>query len=87
MSATQKKAPCARLLDQGSIFNPRVPFWAQEAYSKFREQVLHPKYPCYWATMAEKRGDLRYTWIDNPDDPSLPATLRDFCRLMARLIE
>lgn len=32
------------------------PAWLADSYAEFRKQVTHPAFPCYFGSIAEKRG-------------------------------
>lgn len=73
----------ARLLDRGAIeaHDSAIPAWVRTSYEAFKDRVLADDYPCYFATLGQKRGELRYTWADCPTDQSLPKTVKTFCAL------
>jgi len=60
-----------------------VPDWVMGALADYRVQVLDPKYPCYFGTVAERQGDIFYSYVDGGDLSHLPATLRTFSALAA----
>ncbi len=60
----------------GAAANP--PAWLDAAYATLREQVMHPEYPCFFGTMAEKRGEMFYGYVNGKDIAELPATMQTF---------
>ncbi|QKS45640.1 YqcI/YcgG family protein [Paenibacillus cellulosilyticus] len=59
----------------------KVPEWLENEYETFSKMVLNPKFPCYFGTLAEKRGEIRYTYVENNDYSKLPTTLASFLNL------
>lgn len=45
------------------------PEWVQEAYRGLREMLLDPRdpFPCYFGTIAERLGTLRYTYLEEEE--------------------
>ncbi|ASD81887.1 MULTISPECIES: YqcI/YcgG family protein [Burkholderia] len=66
----------------GAAANP--PAWLDAAYATLREQVMHPEYPCFFGTMAEKRGEMFYGYVNGKDIAELPATMQTFSELVSR---
>ncbi|QIN84428.1 cupin domain-containing protein [Rubrobacter tropicus] len=58
-----------------------VPRWLVREYGRFRDRLLDPEYPCYFGTSAEKRGELRYGYVEGDDVGHVPALLREFLAL------
>lgn len=54
------------------------PSWLPTSYRIFRERILDPAFPCYFGSVAEKRGELFYSFVDNEDVEHLPTTLETF---------
>ncbi|MGN1401232.1 MAG: YqcI/YcgG family protein [Bacillus sp. (in: firmicutes)] len=61
-----------------------VPEWVIREYNKFSETVTDPTFPCYFGMAAEKKGELRYSYISHEDWSTLPETLRDFMELFRK---
>ena len=57
------------------------PAWLDASYETLREQVMHPEYPCFFGTMAEKRGEMFYAFVNGKDIGTLPATMQTFAEL------
>ena len=57
------------------------PDWLGHSYEKLRSLVLHPDYPCYFGTMAERRGEMFYSYVRRKDIGELPSTMATFARL------
>lgn len=55
-----------------------LPDWFCISLALFQEHVLNTAYPCHFATTAEKRGELLFTYVDGRDDTHLPETLSQF---------
>jgi uncharacterized protein len=43
---------------------PRAPGWARSAYSSVVEKLRDPSFPCFYATLAERRGQLIYSFTN-----------------------
>ena len=61
------------------------PPWLVAAYEEFRENVIHPAFPCFFGTQAERRGEMFYTYASGSDFSRLPATMARFAELSASL--
>ena len=57
------------------------PAWLDAAYATMREQVMDPAYPCFFGTMAEKRGEMFYSFVNGKDIRDLPASMQTFAEL------
>ncbi|MEQ5838803.1 YqcI/YcgG family protein [Paraburkholderia acidicola] len=57
------------------------PAWLDDSYAMLREQVMHPEYPCFFGTMAEKRGEMFYGYVNGKDISGLAATMQTFSEL------
>ena len=72
----------SRIIDghaTGAAVHP--PAWLDHSYATLREQVMHPEYPCFFGTMAEKRGEMFYAYVNGKDIGNLPATMQTFSQL------
>ena len=60
-----------------------LPGWLDSAYETLREQVMHPAYPCFFGTTAERRGEMFYSFVSGHDKNirDLPATMQTFAKL------
>ena len=60
-----------------------LPEWLDKAYETLREQVMHPAYPCFFGTTAERRGEMFYSFVSgkSKDIRDLPATMQTFAEL------
>jgi FPC/CPF motif-containing protein YcgG len=56
--------------------------WQADAYRQFCNQVLDPKFPCFFATEAQKGGRLKYTFADLTGCLSLDG----FCDTVAEFV-
>ena len=63
----------------GETANP--PAWLTASYETLREQVIHPEYPCFFGTMAEKRGEMFYAYVQGQDTRPLAETMAKFAEL------
>ncbi|MFE8874039.1 amino acid adenylation domain-containing protein, partial [Acetobacter persici] len=61
------------------------PAWLAESYAEFRKQVTHPAFPCYFGSIAEKKREMFYTYVEGRDLSTLPITMRQFARLSASI--
>lgn len=57
------------------------PAWLDASYATLREQVMHPAYPCFFGTQAERRGEMFYSFVHGKDIADLPATMQTFAEL------
>jgi uncharacterized protein len=57
------------------------PAWLDASYATLREQVMDPGYPCFFGTMAERRGEMFYAFVNGKDTRELPATMQTFAEL------
>jgi uncharacterized protein len=55
-----------------------TPAWVSDVYASFRDNILDPKYPCYFASQAERSGSLYYSYVNGSQICHLPATLQTF---------
>ncbi|WP_213764823.1 non-ribosomal peptide synthetase [Caballeronia sp. dw_19] len=60
-----------------------LPEWLDASYETLREQVMHPAYPCFFGTTAERRGEMFYSFVNGKtkDIRDLPATMQTFAEL------
>ncbi|MEK3889797.1 YqcI/YcgG family protein [Bacillus sp. FSL K6-3431] len=58
-----------------------VPDWVIREYRTFNSIVTDKTFPCTFGMSAEKRGELRYSYISHDDWSSLPQTVEDFIDL------
>ncbi|WP_233237147.1 YqcI/YcgG family protein [Bordetella sp. LUAb4] len=66
----------------GSEIGPTdLPPWLETSYATLRESVMHPRYPCYFGTQAERRGEMFYSYVRGKDIALLPDTMRKFAEL------
>lgn len=42
-----------------------VPDWFTEEYLNYKEKVCNKDFPCYFATTAENKGDLYYSYVED----------------------
>ncbi len=71
-----------RLLTKEEMANgSNLPEWVKREYKTFSEIVTDTTFPCYFGMAAEKKGELRYSYISHDDWSTLPQTLRDFMEL------
>lgn len=67
------------LLTKESFASPeRLPDWLINEYATFASTVTEKTFPCYFGMSAQKRGELRYSYISHDDWSHLPETLRAF---------
>ncbi len=57
------------------------PGWLDSSYRHLHTLVTHPDYPCYFGTMAERRGEMFYSYVRGKNLGGLPATMATFARL------
>lgn len=61
-----------------------LPAWLPARYETLRSQVMHPDYPCFFGTIAERRGEMFYSFVNGRDERQLAATMTTFSRLASR---
>ncbi|WP_029326702.1 YqcI/YcgG family protein [Bacillus coahuilensis] len=59
----------------------RVPEWVKKEYLNFREVVTNKTFPCYFGMAAEKKGELRYSYVSKDDWSTLPGAIKEFNQL------
>lgn len=59
------------------------PAWLDASYETLRAQVMDPAYPCFFGTMAEKRGEMFYSYVNGKDIGQLAATMQTFAELVS----
>lgn len=65
-----------------------LPSWARSNYSTFVEKVRDPAYPCFWGTLAEQKGMIRYLIVSSLTEPSvIEHTLEGVYRYLAEVKE
>src|SRR5690625_4057105 len=75
----------AILLTKQSFADPEsLPDWLLEEYAVFADIVTDQSFPCYFGVSAQKRGELRYSYITHGAWGHLPETLRAFNQLFTR---
>ncbi len=57
------------------------PAWLGQSIEALRREVLDRNYPCYFATIAERQGDLYYSWVESWDPSHLVETLPQFAAI------
>ncbi len=62
-------------------YGNNIPEWLKDEYSYWEKVVSDKNFPCHFGTIAEKKGDLRYFYIENHDLSPLPNVLREFLKL------
>ncbi|MCW8060868.1 condensation domain-containing protein, partial [Agrobacterium tumefaciens] len=63
------------------VGNVQIPEWLEDAYRRFSEDVLHPEFPCFFGTQAERRGEMFYSFVSQADLTHLPRTMLKFAEL------
>ncbi|VVE23301.1 hypothetical protein PHO31112_03246 [Pandoraea horticolens] len=61
-----------------------LPDWLETSYKTLRTQVMHPEYPCFFGTIAERRCEMFYSFVNGKDNATLPATMLTFTRLASQ---
>ncbi|CAB3734801.1 Linear gramicidin synthase subunit D [Paraburkholderia sediminicola] len=61
-----------------------LPAWLDASYETMRTQVMDTGYPCFFGTMAERRGEMFYAFVNGKDISDLPATMQTFAELASR---
>jgi FPC/CPF motif-containing protein YcgG len=71
----------ARVILEDEVGLTEVPHWLVSSYETLRSQVLSDGYPCFFGTIAERRGEMFYSYVNGKDLSTLPATMATFARL------
>lgn len=58
-----------------------LPAWLQGEYACWKEVVSDKGFPCPFGTVAERKGLLRYFYVENDDFNFLPDALREFLKV------
>lgn len=58
-----------------------IPIWFQEEYKKFDEIVSDNAFVCHFGTMAHRKEELCFSYIEGDDFETLPETLKEFLQL------
>ncbi|NYH15876.1 non-ribosomal peptide synthetase [Paraburkholderia bryophila] len=61
-----------------------LPAWLDASYETLRTHVMDPAYPCFFGTIAERRGEMFYSFVNGKDIADLPATMQTFAELASR---
>ncbi|PLR82559.1 YqcI/YcgG family protein [Bacillus canaveralius] len=70
------------LLEKEDMTNPEiVPDWVIREYATFNKTVTDKTFPCTFGMTAEKRGELRYSYITHDNWSELPGTIEAFIDL------
>ncbi|PAQ16457.1 YqcI/YcgG family protein [Bacillaceae bacterium SAOS 7] len=70
------------LLTQRDMNNEKlVPQWVVNEYQHFHQVVTDRTFPCTFGLTAEKKGELRYSYITHDDWSRLPQALESFIEL------
>jgi len=76
---TAVRSTKGKLLTKEEMTNEMiVPKWVVQEYKNFREVVTNKTFPCYFGMSAEKKGELRYSYISHDNWNHLPDTLKEF---------
>lgn len=67
--------------DDLSRYQDELPNWFKREYKKLRKKVLDKRYPCHFGTIGEKKGDLRYLFVETEDTEAIGHGLRSFLDL------
>jgi len=73
-----------RVIHKNSVGAASMPPWFYSSYMTLREQVLDPAYPCYFGTLAERRGEMFYSFVEEDSADDLPETMKTFTELASR---
>lgn len=58
-----------------------LPAWLDGSYATLCSQVLHPAYPCFFGTVAERRGEMFYAFVNGKDTRDMAASMLTFSKL------
>ncbi|WP_167058771.1 YqcI/YcgG family protein, partial [Burkholderia sp. Ax-1719] len=60
-----------------------LPAWLDASYQTLRSQVMDPAYPCFFGTVAERRGEMFYAFVEGKGPGDMAASMETFARLAA----
>ncbi len=73
---------------ESSVVEERLPAWVRTSYSTFVETIRDPIFPCFWGTMGEQKGMIRYLIASSLTEPSaVEHTLEGIYSYLAELKE
>lgn len=58
-----------------------LPDWLLREYKTFSETVTDPTFPCFFGMTAQRRGELRYSYIEHDKWDHLPEAVESFLSL------
>ncbi|MGP4079434.1 YqcI/YcgG family protein [Pseudalkalibacillus sp. R45] len=58
-----------------------LPEWLLEEYNTFSQIVNDPTFPCYFGRTAQRKGELRYSFIEHNKWDHLPGAVESFLSL------
>jgi uncharacterized protein len=70
-----------RVIVDGRMAPSALPVWLESSYAELRRHVMDPAYPCFFGTMAEKRGEMFYSFVEDMHLSTLPGTMAAFAEL------
>lgn len=71
----------SRLIRSDRLAADDCPSWLDGCYDIFRANVMHPNYPCFFGTQAERKGEMFYTAIPAGEPEALASSLATFVHL------
>lgn len=74
----------SRIIHGEQVGVTEFPQWLGGSYEKLRSLVMHPEYPCFFGTIAERRGEMFYAYVRDKDTSGLPATMATYTRLASQ---
>jgi uncharacterized protein len=69
-----------RLLRVAEVESADLPAWARAAYAEIRDKVLDEAFPCTFGTVAQRRGEILYAFLDARDVREALIAYTDFLR-------
>ncbi len=70
------------LLTKEEMQNPNVvPDWVLREYKNFNKVITTKTFPCTFGMAAEKKGELRYSYISHAEWSHLPQAIEEFISL------
>lgn len=87
-SSVEKAEPTSAIVDWrrriivgNEVGSVTYPDWLEQSYSTLRAQVMDPGYPCFFGTLAERKGEMFYSYVNGKDISRLPETMAKFAEL------
>ena len=73
---------------ESELVEERLPAWVRTSYSEFVQKLRDPAFPCFWGTIGEQKGMIRYLIVSSLTEQSVVEhTLEGVYRYLAEIDE